>query len=160
MGIQLTDAERQALEQRPTANLQAFLAWSRGLEAEDRGDFTAARQLFEEAQRIDPGFLTASQSAAGVADLQVATAQTVQEMDAVVTQQADVEVAAAGGDLQKDALTAATLAVNPTNTLELEVEKDQQPTNPPVDRDPTSEATRTEGPKPVTGTVIIIIRRP
>src|SRR4029077_19465195 len=32
LGIQLTPAERQALDQRPTQNLQAFLAWSRGLE--------------------------------------------------------------------------------------------------------------------------------
>jgi TolB-like protein len=160
LGIQLTDAERQALDQRPTANLQAFLAWSRGLEAEDRGDFTAARQLFDEAQRLDPGFLNATQSAAGVADLQVASVQTVQDVDAVVTQQADLEVGATSEDLRRDALTSATLAVNPTNTLELEVQKDQQPTATPRDRDPTSEATRTEGPKPVTGTVIIIIRRP
>ncbi len=42
MGVAITPAERRALSERPTADLQAFLAFSRGLEAEDRGDYAAA----------------------------------------------------------------------------------------------------------------------
>jgi TolB-like protein len=56
MGVVPTPAERRAIEERPTADLQAFLSFSRGLEAEDRGDFGAASRWFEAAARIDGGF--------------------------------------------------------------------------------------------------------
>jgi TolB-like protein len=49
MRITLSPAERQAIAERPTADLQAFLAFSRGLEAEDRGDFLGASQQFQAA---------------------------------------------------------------------------------------------------------------
>jgi TolB-like protein len=56
MGVVPTPAERRAIEERPTADLQAVLSFSRGLEAEDRGDFGAASRWFEAAARIDGGF--------------------------------------------------------------------------------------------------------
>ena len=56
MQIQLTTAERNAIEQRPTRSLAAFLAYSRGLEFEDDGQFDAASRLFDDAARLDPGF--------------------------------------------------------------------------------------------------------
>jgi tetratricopeptide (TPR) repeat protein len=64
LGITLTPAERQAISERPTQNLQAFLLYSRGLEAQDRGDFAAAAQSFQAAARIDPQFQQANQQAA------------------------------------------------------------------------------------------------
>ena len=42
MAVPLTPAERSALAERPTADIQSFLAFSRGLDAEDRG--TSARR--------------------------------------------------------------------------------------------------------------------
>ena len=56
MGMTLTPAERRALSERPTADLQAFLAFSRGLEAEDRGDFAGAEAGYSAAIARDPNF--------------------------------------------------------------------------------------------------------
>lgn len=66
LGIQLTLAEREALAERPTANLQAFLAFSRGLEAEDRGDWARAAAEYREAERLDPSFDEAGERASDV----------------------------------------------------------------------------------------------
>ena len=64
--IPLSPAERRALSERPTADLQAFLAFSRGLEAEDRGDFSAAQVEYRSALARDPNFRAASQRAGAV----------------------------------------------------------------------------------------------
>lgn len=60
MGITLTPAERAAIEQRPTANLAAFLAYSRGVRYEVFGQFDAAAREYEAAARLDPAFVDAS----------------------------------------------------------------------------------------------------
>jgi len=59
LGIALSPAEQRAIAERPTADLQAFLAFSRGLEAEDRGSFGEAAQLFQQAALRDPSFRAA-----------------------------------------------------------------------------------------------------
>jgi tetratricopeptide (TPR) repeat protein len=74
LGITLTPAERVAISERPTRDLQAFLLYSKGLEAEDRGDFAGAARAFQSAARMDPGFRAASQQAATSQDAQAATA--------------------------------------------------------------------------------------
>ncbi|MDZ4674177.1 MAG: CsgG/HfaB family protein [Gemmatimonadota bacterium] len=56
LGIVPTPAERRAIEERPTADLQAFLSFSRGLEAEDRGDFGSASRWFASAVLMDGGY--------------------------------------------------------------------------------------------------------
>ena len=56
MGIAITPAERRDLSERPTADMQAFLAFSRGLEAEDRGDYQAAEAGYSAALARDPNF--------------------------------------------------------------------------------------------------------
>jgi TolB-like protein len=56
MGVAITPAERRALSERPTADLQAYLAFSRGLEAEDRGDFQGAEASYNAALARDPNF--------------------------------------------------------------------------------------------------------
>lgn len=56
LGVTLTVAERTQIEQRPTRSMQAFLAYSRGLTAEDEGRYDDAGRFFNEAVRIDPGF--------------------------------------------------------------------------------------------------------
>jgi len=61
LGVTLTTAERNEIEQRPTRSLQAFLAYSRGLELDDRGQYDAAGRSFDNAVRIDPGFGAAQQ---------------------------------------------------------------------------------------------------
>lgn len=61
LGVTLTAEERKALELVPTRNLQAFLAYSRGLMLEDQGRFGDASRSYYDAQRIDPSFFLAGQ---------------------------------------------------------------------------------------------------
>ena len=64
LGVVLTTAERNAIEQRPTRSMQAFLAYSHGLQLEDQGRFTDAAARYMEAARIDPAFSQAAQRGA------------------------------------------------------------------------------------------------
>ncbi|HYC52665.1 MAG TPA: tetratricopeptide repeat protein [Gemmatimonadaceae bacterium] len=64
LGVRLTTAERNAIEQRPTRSLQAFLAYSRGLQFEDQGRYNDAARSFGDAARIDPSFGIAAQKSA------------------------------------------------------------------------------------------------
>lgn len=61
LGVTLTTAERNAIEQRPTRSMQAFLAYSDGLQLEDQGRFGEAATRYQDAVRIDPAFSQASQ---------------------------------------------------------------------------------------------------
>ena len=63
LNVTLTTAERTAIEQRPTRSMAAFLAYSRGLELEDQGRFDDASRSFDNALRLDPGFIPAQQKA-------------------------------------------------------------------------------------------------
>jgi hypothetical protein len=62
MGYELSEAERQRILENGTQNLAAFLAYSRGLEAEDAGNYRAASQHYAEAVRSDPGFQAAREA--------------------------------------------------------------------------------------------------
>lgn len=61
LGVTLTTAERDAVEQRPTKSLAAFLAYSRGLSYQDAGQYQQANDYFNNAARLDPGFGAAQQ---------------------------------------------------------------------------------------------------
>ncbi len=60
-GIELTQAEKEAIAQVPTQNLQSFLAFSKGLMAEDAGKFNDAASYFQKASELDPHFKAASE---------------------------------------------------------------------------------------------------
>jgi TolB-like protein len=116
LGINLTPAERGALDQRPTQSLQAFLSWSRGLEAEDRGDFAGAQVFYDQASRIDPGFLSAQQSSAKASDMSAAASASVQTVDAAVQQNSNVETGQTGASSQGSALNNGTNGTTPPST--------------------------------------------
>lgn len=63
LGIGLSPAQRAQIERAPTNNLQAFLAYSRGLLEEDAGNYEAAAAEYNEALRLDPGFTAAANKA-------------------------------------------------------------------------------------------------
>jgi tetratricopeptide (TPR) repeat protein len=76
LGIVATPQERDAINGNRTGNLIAFVAYGRGLEAMDRGDFSAAVGHFREAGRADPAFrAAASQRAAAEQVLQAPSAE-------------------------------------------------------------------------------------
>ena len=60
LGIVLTPKERNALKKIPTEKFPAFLAYSRGIEQLDQGNYEEANALFSEAAKIDPGFTQAA----------------------------------------------------------------------------------------------------
>jgi tetratricopeptide (TPR) repeat protein len=55
-GLELSLEEQEAIRSVPTQNLEAFLAFSRGLIDEDRGAYRSALQHFQQAVTLDPGF--------------------------------------------------------------------------------------------------------
>jgi len=69
LGILLTPEERNAIQKIPTRNVEAFMAYSRGIEAMDRGDYETAHMQFQQAAKLDPGFeqAKAMQSESGAA---------------------------------------------------------------------------------------------
>ncbi len=56
LGYRLSEAERQLILENGTRNLTAFLAYSRGLEAQELGDYTSAAVHFGNAVQADPSF--------------------------------------------------------------------------------------------------------
>jgi len=64
LGIQLTPAQRQRIEQRQTTQLAALVAYGRGVQAEARGDAAGATAAFEDAARLDAAFSAARSQAA------------------------------------------------------------------------------------------------
>lgn len=113
MGVSLTPAERQRVNQRFTENLQALLAFGQGLEASDAGRFGEARQFFQQAATIDPGFTQANQLASVSADLEQASnttsADAVEEVGAASVEAVVAEEVAAVA--QQAAAAAARNAV-------------------------------------------------
>lgn len=59
LGLELTHAEREQILRQGPKSLAAFLAYSRGLEAMDRGDYGAAARHFRSAAQADPSFQAA-----------------------------------------------------------------------------------------------------
>jgi TolB-like protein len=67
LGIELTAAERERVNRRPTENVRALLAFGLGLEAEDVGAYMLASQYFTQAVSFDPTFVVARDRAAEAA---------------------------------------------------------------------------------------------
>ncbi|MFQ5751996.1 MAG: CsgG/HfaB family protein [bacterium] len=62
LGVQLTKEEREAIEKIPTESLLAFIAYSKGLDFEDRGMYEQAKQEYEKAVLLDSKFDLAQES--------------------------------------------------------------------------------------------------
>jgi hypothetical protein len=171
MGITLTPAERTAISERPTQDLQAFLLYSRGLEAQDRGDFGAASQSFQAAAQRDPSFSAASQQAAANADAQAAAATPPGEMAAAIPGPAPTSVPTTS------TLTTAVNSAVPsgtstldgvpaTSTLDLATTGTGSgptigsPNTPPVTPSSPCELVGCGPVGGLYGTIIIIVRRP
>jgi TolB-like protein len=60
LGVTLTPAERAAVEQLPTKNVAALLAYSRGVRFQVEGQYDAAAGEYRRAVQLDPGFKPAA----------------------------------------------------------------------------------------------------
>lgn len=168
LGVELTPAERQAVERRPTNNLQAFLSYSRGLQAADDGRFEDAARYFDAARSLDPGFGAATtrfQAAQAASQGQQVTTTTIESSLGGGAESRTVEAAAAGN--------AAPTATDVTTTLRNMVTQTSLPTTGGDLTNTVTQSTQRNAPErdPVsstpgndaiarTGQVIIIIRRP
>jgi tetratricopeptide (TPR) repeat protein len=82
LGVELSPEERREIERVPTRNLQAFLAYSRGLEAEAQGEYGAAAQSFRQARELDPNFSQAADKQKEAQGLSTAGEGTTQALQA------------------------------------------------------------------------------
>ena len=84
LNVQLSSAERERVMRIPTTNLQAVLAFGRGLQAADAGDWPTAARHFWEAARLDPNFSPALNRAQEAADAARAVATTTANLAEMV----------------------------------------------------------------------------
>lgn len=157
LGITLTPAERVAINERPTRDITAFLLYSRGLEAQDQGDYAGAAQSFQAAAQRDPSFNAASQQAQGAQASQAATNTPPAD---VATTVAGPTEPTGGGDALRGAINSTTptgaSALTALNPAAINV------TVPPTSPSGICEAAGCQGPPNATiiGILIIIIRKP
>ena len=117
LGIQVTEAERQRILRQGPKNLAAFLAYSQGLEALDRGDYRAAAAAFSAAVRADPSFQQAKQqqqAAEAAPAVQASPGDVVTVVEAVAEMTTPTEPATTG------ALNQATAELTPIITQPLQ----------------------------------------
>ena len=171
LGVTLTVAERTQIEQRPSRSMQAFLAYSRGLSAEDEGRYDDAGRFFNEAVRIDPGFGAAQSKSQEVSAVSAGAAVNAASVEVSLKGTAEGAVVAAaqqgspapsgtsGGGLGSTAQTTAG-DLNPSATgAATGGATTGGVTSQPGSKDPVSAGTGSDNP---TGTakVIIVITRP
>jgi len=109
MGIELTDEQRDAIQEIPTENMLAFIAYSKGLDLEDQGQPEAAAAAFEEAATLDPGFEMATEAAERVelADIGGAEISVIEDVvfeEVLAAEEVTVEVAEAAAPAAEEAL--------------------------------------------------------
>ena len=78
LGVTLSPKEQAAVEQMPTRNVDAFLAYSRGVRFEAEGRYTAAAQEYRQAAGLDPAFKAAQAQLQGVQSAAATPAPTQQ----------------------------------------------------------------------------------
>lgn len=142
MGVTLTPAERRAIEERPTDNLDALLAFGHGLIAQDSANFADAARHFRQAAELDPDFQQAGQRAETASDLSAAAGQSTDEL---------AQEAFAG-----DEAVATTELAEPA-----EITEDLTgPEDVGLARDPVAEVLGVEGVSESTAILRILIPRP
>lgn len=147
LNIQLTPAEQQDVDRRPTQNLQAFLAYSRGLVAEDAGRMDEAARFFENARSLDPSFGAALQRAQSAASSTAKLESTARSSG---------EAATGGGPAISTTLNSVVGDVNPTTTNSVSTGTTAAP---PPPQNTASQATGADQPAPRTGQVTVIIKK-
>ena len=108
LGYELTLSEIQEIRQNVPGNLTAFLSFSRGLMAEDIGDFETAAAHYAEAIRADPGYGEAQERLRGAVGADVVSGAGGGEATSVGSQ-VDQNLAEATGQ-EDSSLTGNVLA--------------------------------------------------
>ena len=166
LGVALTPAERQEVDRRSTQSLAAFLAYSRGLQAQDAGRFDEAAGFFDNARSLDPGFGAALQRAQSNSAAQQSSTARV-ESGIRGSSEGAIAVAAERGATTTTTTTGLGVTlntvigdVNPTTTNTVTNNTGGSSSAAPATRDPAAEKTGGDLPNVRIGSVTIIIKRP
>lgn len=160
LGIVPTPAERRAIGERPTADLQAFLAFSRGLEAQDRGEFVTARRHFDAAVGQDAGFGAAQERVAEVHRLSLASRATTDRLVITARGPGSYGEGTPRSTTRADALGTAVAGVAPSTGDQL-ARRSADPRGKP-ERARVQEGLNRDDPTLIglVGTIIIVVPRP
>jgi tetratricopeptide (TPR) repeat protein len=167
LGYQLSEAERQQVLENGTQNLAAFLAYSRGLVAEDLGDYVAAAQHFSEAVQQDPDFSQARESFEANAVAEQVRDASAAEVTTVAQEEVTPE-AAGTGDATETAVTSTVYDVASTDgesQTQTSAGDDTRGTEQTTQHEtssgnPTGQQTTQTTSQTVTGTIKIFFRIP
>jgi TolB-like protein len=160
LGVQITTAERDAIEQRPTKSLKAFLAYSQGLALEDQGRFDEASRAYANAARIDPGFGIAAQKSTQTANMSIGSGNlSTLESGLQGTTEGSVVTASNNGNTSTPGQNGAALgtaeSLNPSTADNATTSGTTRTTTPTVD--PSS---ATGADNPAKSKVLIVIKPP
>lgn len=158
LGVPLTVSERNAIEQRPTRSLAAFLAYSRGLTAEDEGRYDDASRFYRDAARLDPGFDAALQKNRDARVLITGNRLSPQSIEGGLANTADSPGSRGRGSEVSAAVHAAADDLNPSAAASATAPGRSGEHGPPQ-KDPVSAATNSDKPGK-SGRVTIVITRP
>jgi len=160
----MTVAERNSIEQRPTKSLQAFLAYSQGLQHEDQGRFDDASRAYGNALKIDPNFGAASRKSTETKSLALGNTVTPASVEAGLkgTSEGAVVTAATNGNATSGGTSggssAAQAAVEQLNPSTVAAATSGTTTSTPVPaRDPSA---GTDNPATPQAKVIIVVKPP
>jgi TolB-like protein len=163
LGVRLTAAERRLIDQRPTGSLMAFLAFSRGLMAEDAGRFDDASRFYDDAVRIDPGFRMAIQRSQQAAQVQAGAEVTPATVETSLqgTTEGTVAAAATEGVVVASPVSTTATTVNNINPSQTQnATSGTATTTSAPNRDPVSEGTGGDNPTSTPATVRIVVPIP
>ena len=162
LGVQITTAERNAIEQRPTKSLQAFLAYSQGLAFEDAGRYEDASRAYGNAARMDPGFGVAAQKSTQTANMSIGSGNltTIEASLQGSTEGAVVNAANSGnsappGSESGGAAAAAAESLNPSTASTATTGSTTGTSTPKTDP-----SAGTGADNPAKAKVVIIIKPP
>ena len=153
LGVTLTAQERALVEERPTRSVAAFVAYSNGLAAEDRGDLAGASQFYANAIRLDPSFKLAIDRQAQVQNIREGQQVTPRSLEATLA--GTLEGAVAFGFNPLDGTLLGLInGLNPS--VAVQMQGGTATTTPSPNRDPTEGNPGTSN----SGRIVIIIQQP
>jgi tetratricopeptide (TPR) repeat protein len=169
LGVELTPAEREAIDNNRAENILAFLAYGRGLMALDDGDFVAAEGFFNQAIELDPDFDMAGEMAGEAEDLTDATETSSTDVEGMASGEMGSSVGVAETGTEVSAAQTSTIlqstteevVSSPASAVATLGQPDNGADTQSTKRDPTQESKGQEGvTRPATATIRITIRKP
>jgi tetratricopeptide (TPR) repeat protein len=174
LGVEITAAEREAINQNRAENILAFLSYGQGLMAMDDGNYNQAAAFFSQAVELDPGFGTAADAQVEAGDLQEAGSTSTESVSsqagnelgtpAVQAPATDPGVATGGTSSSTSSIlqsTTESVVPNPTGPIVNLGSTSSGAEGQAQGRDPTQEATGSEGvTTPTTASIRITIIKP